>query len=130
MLFTKGSRLMRTSLTVALLCAFCASSSFAKELELRGPTKNFLTHVVWPKYPYEARVHKITGRCVVRMKINAGGSVEKAEIGKSSGSPILDRAAVDACKQWRFKPELGIHRAIVPISFVPWETTFRWTPPR
>lgn len=45
-------------------------------------------------YPEEARRKKITGSLLLSVAIRADGSVEKAEIRRSSGFPVLDGAAL------------------------------------
>lgn len=45
-------------------------------------------------YPEEARRKKITGSLLLAVAIRADGSVEKAEIRRSSGFPVLDNAAL------------------------------------
>jgi protein TonB len=58
-----------------------------------------------PEYPYEARRQKITGDGVVIMTVDPGtGSVITVSIWKSTGSTVLDNAAVAAYRRWRFKP--------------------------
>jgi TonB family protein len=70
-----------------------------------------------PDYPYEARRDHITGRGIVVMKIDrATGQVTSCEMALSTGSPILDEAAVSAFRQWRFKPG-GATAAKTPITF-------------
>jgi TonB family protein len=70
-----------------------------------------------PEYPDEARKRRITGRGVVSMKIDAAtGNVTSCEMLLSTGSPILDEAALSACRQWRFKPG-GPAKTLCPIEF-------------
>jgi TonB family protein len=57
---------------------------------------------VEPIYPVQARAEKIQGTVVLRILINKEGRVEKAEV--ISGDPSLTQAAVDAVRQWRYKP--------------------------
>jgi TonB family protein len=58
-----------------------------------------------PEYPYEARVKRITGHGVVLLTIDVQtGNVTDAIMAESTGSPILDNAAVSAFRRWRFKP--------------------------
>jgi protein TonB len=73
-----------------------------------------LVHV---KYPPVAKAKWIMGAGVVRMKVRTDGSLERVEIGQSSASPILDAAAVDACKQWRFKPGAVVGWVRTPFYF-------------
>ncbi len=60
-----------------------------------------LINMVRPHYPAIARKSGIDGTVVVNVLIDTNGNVEKAEILKSI--PALDKAALEAAKQCRFK---------------------------
>ncbi len=64
--------------------------------------ENSLVRRVEPDYPREARQHGIQGVVVLDVRIARDGSVEDVQV--ISGQPLLVRAAMDAVKQWRFKP--------------------------
>ena len=58
-----------------------------------------------PKYPREARDKGVTGRGVGEVKVDPRtGYVTSAWMLKSTGHQILDNAAVEAFRQWRFRP--------------------------
>ena len=58
-----------------------------------------------PDYPYEARRAGLTGAGVAIIEVDsATGKVMSVRMDPSTGHAILDRAAIDAFKQWRFKP--------------------------
>ena len=59
-----------------------------------------------PQYPFEARRQHVTGSgyFLIAVKISTG-SVIRMFIEQSTGSKLLDAAAVTALKKWRFKPE-------------------------
>jgi protein TonB len=70
-----------------------------------------------PSYPYEARAHKITGTGVMIMHVDSGsGEVTDVTVQKSTGSPILDEAAVSGLKRWRFRPGTA-SKVTAPITF-------------
>src|SRR5256885_15513970 len=76
-----------------------------------------LVSAVRPAYPYEARLRRITGAGVAVIKINrTTGEVASSEMAPSTGSDILDEAALDAFRQWRFKPGT-IDEGRIPIAF-------------
>jgi len=76
-----------------------------------------LVSAVRPEYPYEARLRRITGRGVAVLKIDrATGKVVSCEMVPSTGSEILDDAAVQAFREWRFKPGT-IAGVRIPIAF-------------
>ena len=70
-----------------------------------------------PEYPYEARRSKTTGSGVCVMTVDtSSGAVTSADMAQSTGSPILDNAAVSAFRRWRFKPGT-VSRVRTPITF-------------
>ena len=68
---------------------------------IKAPTK--IQHVS-PVYPQEAQDAKVSGMVILEATINTEGSVASAKVLKSI--PLLDQAAVDAVKQWRFTPTM------------------------
>ncbi len=63
-----------------------------------------LVHDVTPIYPSEAGRARIEGAVVLLAVIGKDGSVEDVRV--ESGFPILAQAAIDAVKQWRYRPYL------------------------
>jgi periplasmic protein TonB len=63
-----------------------------------------LIHDVAPTYPPEAGRARIEGAVVLWAVIGKDGSVQDVRV--ESGLPILAQAAIDAVKQWRYKPYL------------------------
>jgi len=59
---------------------------------------------VRPAYPDDARAAGVTGVVILETRIGVDGSVEEAHVLKSI--PLLDQAALDAVKQWKFVPTL------------------------
>jgi protein TonB len=57
-----------------------------------------------PRYPESARRAKHEGRVMVRASISADGRVQSVRVQRSSGHGVLDRAALDAVRRWRFLP--------------------------
>jgi protein TonB len=78
-----------------------------------------LPHV---RYPLESRRNKETGTAEVRVYIESDGKPSKAEIAKSSGHDLLDRAARDWLLACRFRPQSVNGQAtaawvVAPIDF-------------
>lgn len=68
-------------------------------------------------YPYECRRAHITGSGVVAIEIDPStGKVVSCEMDPSTGNVELDRAALTAFRQWRFKPGT-FPRIRIPIRF-------------
>jgi TonB family protein len=57
-------------------------------------------------YPEAARAKHERGYCVVHTIVDPTGAVRDARITRSTGSPILDKACLDAVTPARFTPEL------------------------
>ncbi len=75
-----------------------------------------------PRYPYLARARAQEGQVVVRVEVDAAGSVRTITIARSSGFALLDEAALGAVREWRFEPARRSGVAVtatldVPISF-------------
>ena len=63
-----------------------------------------LIHDVPPQYPPEAGRSRIEGTVVLMALIGTDGTVKDVRV--ESGLPLLAQAAIDAVKQWRYKPYL------------------------
>lgn len=63
-----------------------------------------LIHRVEPIYPPIAVAAKVTGLVVLEATVNEKGEVIDVAVLRSL--PLLDRAAIDAIKQWRYQPLL------------------------
>jgi periplasmic protein TonB len=61
-----------------------------------------LIREVQPSYPLLAKQARIQGAVVLEAIINEQGSVENLRI--INGHPLLTQAALDAVKQWKYKP--------------------------
>jgi protein TonB len=61
-----------------------------------------LIHDVAPQYPPEAGRARVEGTVVLMAVIGRDGSVQDVRV--ESGLPILAQAAIDAVRQWRYKP--------------------------
>lgn len=75
-----------------------------------------------PAYPDQSRRQGEQGRVFVRVLVNTAGTVEQVNLRKSSGHSLLDSAALETVKNWRFVPAQRGSRVVsawvvVPISF-------------
>jgi len=58
-----------------------------------------------PAYPETAQRRQIQGTVYVEIKVDESGAIATAEIQKSSGSTVLDEAAIEVVKRrWHFPP--------------------------
>jgi len=72
-----------------------------------------LIKVVNPIYPEKARKAQVEGIVILEARTDEKGNVEDAKVLKSI--PVLDQAAIDAVKQWKYEPAVidGKPRKIV-----------------
>ena len=70
----------------------------------QGVVKGLLTYRIEPSYPPVARAARIHGVVVLTAIIDKDGNIENLQL--MSGHPMLAPAAIDAVKQWRYKPYL------------------------
>ena len=57
-----------------------------------------------PPYPAMARRKGEEGKVLLSVMVKTDGSPARIEVRKSSGSPSLDRSALDTVRHWRFVP--------------------------
>jgi len=69
-----------------------------------GVMEGMLIHKVVPDYPAIARATRVSGTVVLQATISRGGSIENLRV--MSGPQMLQQAALDAVKQWRYRPYL------------------------
>lgn len=67
-----------------------------------GVAEGLLIHKVLPQYPILARQARIQGAVVLQAVIGKDGTVKNLQI--LSGHPMLLPAAMQAVKQWRYRP--------------------------
>jgi TonB family protein len=75
-----------------------------------------------PSYPPAAKRRNIQGKVLLDVLVKTDGTPAKVAISRSSGSSILDEAAMDAVSQWRFIPakrsgEVVQANVLVPVEF-------------
>jgi TonB family protein len=90
---------------------------------IRTPRK---IHDVRPLYPPEALDARVSGLVVLEAVIDQQGNVRSVQVLKSV--PMLDQAAIDAVKGWRYEPTL-LNGVPVPVIMTV-TVTFNLHPPR
>jgi protein TonB len=70
----------------------------------QGVTEGLVIYRVEPAYPPLAKQARIQGAVVMTALIDKGGNVQNLQV--VSGHPLLAPAAIEAVKQWRYKPFL------------------------
>ncbi|MFA0468988.1 TonB family protein [Vibrio sp. 10N.222.51.E8] len=75
-----------------------------------------------PNYPRQARRRGVEGVATYEIWLDAEGKQIKQALVNSSGALMLDNAALDAIKQWKFSPHTVngraiAHRVQIPVRF-------------
>ena len=75
-----------------------------------------------PKYPKISLRRKEAGTVLLALTVTAEGRAKDVRVLKTSGYPRLDKAALDAVKDWRFIPDKRLGRPVdadyeLPIHF-------------
>lgn len=102
------------AISAAFLCS-CANlpkpdhnaSSTATEESQFSPAEalSWVAYAPKPQYPLEARRLWLTGSGIYRLRIQIrSGRVKEVTVSRSTGWAILDYAAINTLKEWRFKP--------------------------
>lgn len=68
----------------------------------QGVSQGLLINRVQPRYPQNALAMRIQGAVQIEATINKEGKITNLK--PTSGDPVLARAAMDAVRQWRYKP--------------------------
>jgi periplasmic protein TonB len=68
----------------------------------QGVSQGLLVRKIQPAYPPLARQARIQGQVLLQAVISKDGSIENLRL--ISGHPMLAPAALDAVKQWKYKP--------------------------
>ena len=67
-----------------------------------GVAEGMLIHQVKPPYPAAAKMARVEGSVALQAVIGKDGSIQNLRV--ISGHPLLTSAALEAVKQWRYKP--------------------------
>ena len=105
----------RTLRLAVLAC--CATGAFeVSQATFAGDAKKVATHVKFPVIPPEAKAKHLRGSGMILVHVRPDGTVERAEVARSSGHKILDDAALAAFSQWQFIPG-RLRKATIPFTF-------------
>ena len=76
-------------------------------------------HNPTPEYPGLSRRRGEQGRVTLKVLVNTNGEPESVQLDKSSGFELLDRAALNAVKNWKFIPAKSNHQSVLGTVIVP-----------
>lgn len=83
-----------------------------------GVAKAIAIYAPKPDYPAEARARHLTGSGIVLLDVDVpSGRVTDARMLQSMGHKILDDAALDAFRKWRFQPGKAAPHIKIPIRY-------------
>jgi protein TonB len=97
-----------------LSASVSASASISRDVEyLYNPP---------PDYPPRARRMGMEGEVLIRTRVLRNGRCDELELVQSSGYALLDQAAMEAIRKWRFRPALRgdeqvSSRIEIPVRF-------------
>ncbi|MFI5116102.1 MAG: energy transducer TonB [Terriglobales bacterium] len=101
-------------LIALLACRMTAQTNPPQQVQVgQTVSQGLLVYKVQPTYPRLARQARAQGTVVLHAVIGKDGTIE--ELSVISGHPLLTQAAVDAVKQWRYKPYL-LNGEPVPVQ--------------
>jgi protein TonB len=69
----------------------------------QGVTQGMVVRRVQPAYPQMAKIARVQGAVVLAAIIGKDGTIQNLHVVQSA-SPLLNQAAIDAVKQWRYRP--------------------------
>jgi|GEM_PF-3115401 len=90
-------------LVALLVCRTVAQFNPPQQIQVpSGTSQGLLIYKVAPTYPPVAREARVQGTVVLQAVIGKDGTIQDLSV--ISGHPMLIPAAMDAVKQWRYKP--------------------------
>ncbi len=76
--------------------------STVQTVRLSHMSEGDLVHKVVPTYPPLARTARVQGAVILQAMISKSGTIEDLKL--LSGHPMLTAAAIEAVRQWRYRP--------------------------
>src|SRR5260221_94691 len=99
------SRLVASVLLLFALTALAASQAVPQRVRMsQDVAQGLILKKVAPVYPPLARQARIQGTVVLRVIVSNAGDVENVQL--VSGHPMLAPSAIEAVRQWTYKPYL------------------------
>jgi periplasmic protein TonB len=80
-----------------------------------------------PVYPRKSRYLGEEGRVLLKVRVSESGDAKEVSLHRSSGFKRLDRAALDAVRQWKFIPARQGRKPVMAWVVVPLEFSLRRT---
>jgi TonB family protein len=115
---------MRASTIAPLIAGFLLCTLLSSRAATVSPpppdVTRLVAHAPMPDYPSEAVERHIAGHGVFLLRVHIpSGRVTQVIVGLSTGTRILDAAAIQAFQQWRFKRGAVPYRKITSVHMSP-----------
>ena len=108
---TRPQLILRRTLTMFSFLSVCAITN----AQLSGHP--VAIYAPKPQYPSAAHQHGLRGSGIFACNLRPDGTVASVNVVKTTGYDLLDKAAVSALQQWRFKPSAS--KAVqIPVNFI------------
>jgi TonB family protein len=100
------------------LSVLLANVGRAEEQPTLETARRYALYVPPPKYPYVGRAERFEGSGLYRLIFDLPtGTVARVEIIQGTGHEVLDKAAIETLRMWKFKTPLPFRGVRVPITF-------------
>lgn len=115
-------KLVRQQAKTQLTSGLQANNATEKKAAITEPVAAAYLNNPPPEYPHIARRRKQQGMVMLDVRVSKEGAPEAIEISRSSGYDVLDEAALDAVRRWKFVParrgsQLVEASVVVPVEF-------------
>jgi TonB family protein len=102
---------------VTLFCVLVTVASFAAS-GAEPEVKQKCIYAPLPEYPAEARARNLEGDGMFVLHLDQKkGTVMYVTVEKSTGYRVLDNAAIDSLKRWKFIRNIDVPMVKVPFTF-------------
>ncbi len=99
----KNAMLFALMLALGVACAPALPQQDKSKAEDPSVVKPVIIEKVAPKYPEDAKEEKVSGEVIIETYVGADGKVLDAKV-INNPDPRLAKAALEAFKQWKYKP--------------------------
>lgn len=110
---------MRRILGITFL--FCTAIAFSQmnqqEQSQTSADRIDVEKTVKANYPKDAFDRFVQGRVLLRVRVSETGDVNSVEV--TSGNPMLTGAAIEAVRQWKFRPLIKDGKAVPAVTSIP-----------
>ena len=106
--------------TILFVIAVALVSTFSSTTSPGGEPKCLAIYAPRPEYPSLPNGNNLKVKVCSFATSMLSGRVTFVSIAKITGFAILDKAAIDCFKRWRFKPETCAREVEMPRIYDPW----------